>query len=170
MKAAIYCRVSTTKQEADNQLLQLRNFAQRSNWETYKEYVDICSGAKDSRPQFDQLFQDAHKKLFDVVLFWSLDRFSRSGTLYTLQKLQELTNLGIDYDSYQEQYLRTSGQFKDVVISIMATLAKAERDRISERTKAGLARARQKGHLKGRGTDKKKRLRRWFRKPNDRFI
>ena len=164
-QTAIYVRVSTEKQEAENQLLQLREFAKRSGWQIYKEYVDIISGTRDSRPQFDLMFAEAHKKQFDVVLFWALDRFSRSGTLYTLQKLTELTNLGIDYESYQEQYLRTSGQFKDVVISIMATLAKAERDRISERTKAGLARARKQGRLKPRGKDKKKRLRKYWRKP-----
>ena len=165
-QVAIYVRVSTDKQEADNQVAPLREFALRSEWSIYKEYVDIASGSKDSRPGFDLLFHDAHKKRFDVVLFWALDRFSRSGTLYTLQKLTELTNLGIDYESYQEQYLRTSGQFRDVVISIMATLAKSERDRISERTKAGLARSKkQKGRLKPRGKDKKKRVRKYWRKP-----
>lgn len=149
-KCAIYVRVSTEKQEAENQLIALREYAARSGWEIFKEYVDIISGKERSRPAFDQLFQDAHKLLFDVVLFWDLSRFSRSGTLFTLQKLQELQGLGIDYISYQEQYITTLGPFKDVLISIMATLAKLERERISERTKAGLERARKQGKKIGR--------------------
>lgn len=138
VKVAIYARVSTDKQELDNQLEQLRHFADALNWNIYKEYTDIIKGSKDSRPEWDQMFSDAHKKLFDIVLFWSFDRFSRSGTLYTLQKLHELELLNIGYRSYQEQYIDSVGMFKDTVISIFATIAKAERERISERTKAGL--------------------------------
>ena len=76
-----------------------------------------------------------------MVLFWALDRFSREGTLATLQHLQKLSRYGVDWRSYQESYLDSCGPFKDVVISLMATLAKQERLRISERTKAGLQRA-----------------------------
>ncbi len=150
MKAAIYCRVSTDKQEADNQLLQLREYCKKSNYKIYKEYVDIISGKELSRPGYDKMFKDAHKKLFKIVLFWDLSRFSRSGTLFTLQKLKEIENLGIEWESYQEQYFRTSGQFKDVLLSIMATLAKIEREKISERTKAGLERAKAEGKQIGR--------------------
>src|SRR4030042_2947879 len=148
--AAIYVRVSTDKQECENQLLQLRTYAKKSSFKIYKEYVYIISGKEDKRPSWDELFQDAHKKLFDIVLFWDLSRFSRSGTLYTLQKLQELENLRIGYISYQEPYLNTVGQFKEVVISILSTVAKIERLQISDRTKAGLERARKNGVKLGR--------------------
>jgi len=150
MKVAIYVRVSTTKQELDNQLLQLRDYCKKSEWVIYEEYKDIISGKEDKRPRYDDMFNDAHKKLFDVVLFWALDRFSRSGTLFTLQKLKELDNLGIKWHSYQESYFSSIGEFKDVVISIMATLAKIERQKISERTKAGLQRAQAEGKHIGR--------------------
>jgi DNA invertase Pin-like site-specific DNA recombinase len=138
MKVAIYVRVSTNKQDIDNQIGVLEEFCKKSEWEIYKIYWDITSGSKDSRPMWDEMFRDAHKKLFDVVLFWSYDRFSRSGTLFTLQKLHELELLGIGYKSYQEQYIDSVGMFKDTVISILATIAKAERERVSERTKMGL--------------------------------
>jgi DNA invertase Pin-like site-specific DNA recombinase len=144
MKSAIYCRVSTSKQELENQLIQLREYCQKSNWNVYKEYNDIISGGISSRPSFDELFVDAHKKLFDIVLFWDLSRFSRSGTLYTLQKLKELDNLGIKWHSYQEPYFSTMGDFKDVIISIMSTIAKIEREKISDRTKSGLQRTKKK--------------------------
>jgi DNA invertase Pin-like site-specific DNA recombinase len=150
MKTAIYVRVSTDKQEVDNQLLQLRDYCKKSNYEIYKEYVDIISGKEKSRPGYDKMFEDAHKKLFDLVLFWDLSRFSRAGTLHTLQKLKEFENLGIDWESYQERYLKSIGQFKDVVLSILSTLAKIEREKIGERTKAGLERARKEGKIIGR--------------------
>jgi len=150
MNVAIYVRVSTKGQELDNQLLQLREYCKKSDWNIYHEYCDIISGKEDKRPDYDEMFNDARKKLFDLVLFWDLSRFSRSGTLFTLQKLKELENLGIDWHSYQDQYLSSVGEFRDVVISIMATLAKIEREKISERTKAGLARAKSKGVKLGR--------------------
>jgi len=154
LKAALYCRVSTDKQEAENQLLQLREYCQKQNYEIFKEYVDIISGKEESRPSYDEMFIDAHKLKFDTLIFWDLSRFSRSGTLYTLQKLKELENLKISWQSYQEPYFNTAGQFKDVLLSIMATLAKIERERISNRTKAGLALAQNVGK---RGKDHKPR-------------
>jgi DNA invertase Pin-like site-specific DNA recombinase len=118
----------------------------------FHEYVDIISGKENKRPNWDQLFLDAHKKKFEIVLFWDLSRFSRSGTLYTLQKLRELENFNIGYISYQEPYLNTVGQFKDVVISILSTIAKIERKQISERAKVGLERAKQNGVILGRSS------------------
>ena len=123
MKAVIYVRVSTDKQEAENQLGQLRPFCKRADYEIVEEYVDVLSGQSDNRPGFNQMFKDAHKRKFDLIVFWALDRFSRSGTLYTLQKLQELENLGIGWESYQEQHFRSTGPFKDMLISILATVA-----------------------------------------------
>lgn len=160
---ALYVRVSTDKQEAENQVIQLKEFCNRSNYAIKEIYIDIVSGKEESRPQFDKLFLDAHKKLFSGVVFWDLSRFSRSGTLYTLQKLKELDNLNIFWQSYQEAYFNSAGQFKDVLISILATLAKLEREKISERTKAGLERARRQGSPIGkRGKDKKPRRRRGY--------
>jgi len=150
MKVAIYVRISTRKQELNNQLRQLRNYCEKSDWIIFKEYCDIISGKEDSRPEYDKMFSDARRKVFDVVLFWDLSRFSRSGTLFTLQKLRELDNLGINWHSFQEPYFSSIGEFKDVVISIMATLAKIEREKISERTKAGMERAKDEGKKVGR--------------------
>ena len=150
MKVAIYVRVSTDKQESENQLIELREYCRSYNYQIFNEYIDIISGKEDKRPNWDQLFLDAHRKKFDIVLFWDLSRFSRSGTLFTLQKLRELENIDIGYISYRETYLNTVGQFKDVVISILSTVAKIEREQISERTKAGLKRAKLNGVVLGR--------------------
>ena len=153
-KIALYIRVSTTKQDALNQVVTLKEYCAKSNYEIFNEYIDVISGKEERRPAYDLMFQHAHKKYFDIVLFWDLSRFSRAGTLFTLQKLKELENLGIDWESYQEPYFKSVGQFKDVVLSVIATVAKIEREKISERTKAGLRRAKNVGK---RGKDKKPR-------------
>jgi len=68
----------------------------------------------------------------------------------TLQHLQRLTEYGVGYRSFTEQYLDSCGLFRDAVISILASVAKQERVRLSERTVAGLERAKAKGRVGGR--------------------
>jgi DNA invertase Pin-like site-specific DNA recombinase len=148
--AVLYVRVSTGKQDAENQLLALRPYAEKSGYVIGREYLDVVSGAEDNRPAFNQLFKDAHQRQFDVLIFWALDRFSRSGMAFTVQKLQELNKLGIGWDSFQEPYIKTIGPFGDVVLVLMATLARVERERLSERTKAGIARKMLTGWRPGR--------------------
>jgi len=155
MKAVLYVRVSTGKQEAENQLIQLKNYCNNKGYDIIHEFVDIISGKETSRPEYDKMFKAAHKRLFDIVIFWDISRFSRAGTLHTLQKLNELEKAGVKWHSYQDQYLSSVGEFKDVVISIMSTLAKIERQKISERTKAGLERAKLQGKRLGRPSGKK---------------
>jgi DNA invertase Pin-like site-specific DNA recombinase len=152
MKVAIYARVSTkTKgQDVENQLMVLRDYCLKMDYTIYNVYSDQESGSTSNRPAFNQLFIDASKRKFDLLLFWSLDRFSREGTRKTIFLLQQLDDYGILYKSYSEQYLDSSGIFKDVIISILATLAKQERIRLSERVKLGLEKARTNGRVGGR--------------------
>ena len=150
MKTAIYCRVSTDKQDTENQASQLREFAAKQGWEIVREYTDYESGSKSDRAQFQQMFADASKRKFDLVLFWALDRLSREGVLETLQHLNRLTSYGVGFRSYTEQFFDSCGIFREAVIAIMATLAKQERIKRAERTRAGLAIARAKGKTLGR--------------------
>lgn len=152
-RIAIYSRVSTKDkgQDTENQLRQLRDFcSKQESWTIAREYIDRVSGKHGDREQFQDMFSAASRREFDVVLFWALDRFSREGVYTTLQHLQRLTSYGVGYRSFPEQYLDSCGLFKDAVISILATIAKQERIRLSERTIAGLERARAKGHIPGR--------------------
>lgn len=150
MRIAVYCRVSTTKQDNENQLQQLHEFAAKQDWQIFDDYVDQESGSTADRPEFQRMFADASKRRFDLVLFWALDRLSREGVLETLQHLNRLTSCGVGYKSFTEQYFDSCGIFKDAVISILATIAKQERVRRAERTRAGLALARAKGRTLGR--------------------
>ena len=76
-----------------------------------------------------------------MVLFWSLDRFSREGLTETLNHLQRLTAAGMQFKSFTEQYLDSTGVFRDAIIGFLAAIAKQERIRFSERIKAGQARS-----------------------------
>jgi DNA invertase Pin-like site-specific DNA recombinase len=152
MRIALYGRVSKDdgKMDVENQFGELREFCKRSGWKVEREYIDRVSGWKADRPEFQKLFADATKRKFDIVLFWALDRFSREGTLATLQHLEKLSSYHVGWRSYQEPYFDSCGPLKDVVVSLMATLASQERIRISDRTKAGLNRARRQGKRLGR--------------------
>ena len=152
MRVALYARVSTRdKQDTMNQLAQLRQFvATQHGWHVAHEYIDRASGKRSDREQFTQMFQDASQRRFDLVLFWSLDRFSREGVRETLNYLTRLDAVGVGFRSYTEQYLDSCGLFKDAVLAILATIAKQERVRLSERVRAGLARARREGRVGGR--------------------
>jgi DNA invertase Pin-like site-specific DNA recombinase len=152
MNIALYARVSTKDkgQDTENQLAQLRTFAATQGWTVAHEYVDRATGKHSDREQFQKMFTDASQRRFDLVLFWSLDRFSREGVLETLNHLQRLTQYGVGYRSFTEQYLDSCGIFKDAVLSILATIAKQERIRLSERVHAGLAKARRAGRIGGR--------------------
>ncbi len=155
MRIALYARVSTRDrgQDYENQLRELRDFVARKasdGWVLAQEYTDRVSGKTDKRPAFQRIFEDASRKQFDMVVFWSLDRFSREGVLETLQHLQKLTSYGVEWWSYREEYLRSVGVFRDAVLAILAAIAKQERVRLSERVQAGLSRARAQGKVLGR--------------------
>lgn len=151
MRVAIYTRVSgkSNRQDAANQSHQLMEYCQRQGWE-YVENTDPMTGTRADRAAFMAMFEDARLKRFDVVLFWALDRFSREGTLQTLHYLQRLDGYGIRWKSYTEQYLDSTGMFRDAVIAILATIAKQEHARLSERVVAGLRRAKREGKVLGR--------------------
>jgi DNA invertase Pin-like site-specific DNA recombinase len=154
MRVAIFCRVSTKDrgQDTDNQLRQLEAFAAKQGWTVVKTYEEHASGRKGERERevLGQVFADAARRKWDCLLFWSLDRLTRRGAYVTMQYLSRLSELGVAYRSFSEEYISTMGVFGDVIVSLLATLARQEAIRISERTKAGLERARAQGRVGGR--------------------
>jgi DNA invertase Pin-like site-specific DNA recombinase len=146
-KVALYARVSTKdgRQDTENQLIALREFCEKQRWKIVGEYVDHETGGTSKRPHFQRMFADARARKFDLVLFWSLDRLSREGVSATLGHLERLTSYGVAWRSHTEEYLDSCGIFRDAVLSILATIAKQERIRRSERASAAIARLRRQG-------------------------
>lgn len=103
-KAALYLRISTRdgRQTESNQRRQLESFCQKEGYEVSGEFVDHESGRKGRRERsaFDAMFEAAEGREFDLLIFWSLDRFSREGIRKTIHYLQQLEGLGIRFRSY----------------------------------------------------------------------
>jgi DNA invertase Pin-like site-specific DNA recombinase len=153
MRIAIYARVSTDDkgQDPENQLRELRQWCASAGHTVAHEYVDQESGRKANRKQFTALFEDASRRKFDCVLFWALDRFSREGMVPTILHLQRLASYGVAFHSYSEAHLATDNELvRNILLALLASLAKVEAQKISERTKAGMARAKAQGKRIGR--------------------
>lgn len=155
MRVAIYARVSTADkgQDPENQLRELRAWCASCGHRIAREYVEHESGRKgaDKRKQLAALFDDAAKRKFDLLLFWALDRFSREGMAQTITHLQRLTSYGISFHSYTEPHLATDNELvRNILLALLSSLAKVEAQKISDRTRAGMARAKAKGTKIGR--------------------
>jgi len=151
MRCAIYARVSTKdgRQDTENQLAQLRRYVEVSGW-TSVEFIDHETGKHSERAGFVKLFAAASRREFDVVLVWALDRFSREGIAQTFAHVDKLASYKVMFESLTEPQFRNTGPTGELMMAIAAWIAKQERIRISDRTKAGLATARAKGRCGGR--------------------
>ena len=161
MNVALYVRVSTTEQDTDNQLLQLQGLAQRRGWTVariYKVEASAWKGAQE--PTLQEAYKDARAGHWEVLACWSLDRLSREGPLATLQIVDRLGKAGAQVVSLQEPWVEASGEMRDLLLALTGWVARMESQRRSERTLAGLERAKLAGKQLGRpagAADKKKR-------------
>lgn len=104
-RIALYARVSTLDkgQDPQTQLHQLREYAQRRNFEIMGEFIDYASGTSQDRTQYKLMMEAARKRKIDVVLVWRYDRFARS-TQALVNALKEFQSTGIDFISYPGKY------------------------------------------------------------------
>jgi len=162
MKTALYLRVSTTEQDTTNQLLTLEDYAKRRGFEVYRIYSEAETAWKNGhQAELAKLLDDAQRGKFQVVLVWALDRLSREGALAILSLVDRLKRHGVRVISVQEPWTEAPGELADILYAITGWVARMESQRRSERTKAGLERARRNGKPIGkRGPDKRKRRRR----------
>ena len=149
MRPAIYARVSTKDQSCEMQMRDLRAYCAARGFTITREYIDIAqSGAKDSRPQLNELMADARKRKFDSILVWRFDRFANS-TKHLLLALEEFRSLGVQFISYQEN-IDTSSPLGQALFTIVSAVAQLERDLIRERVGAGIRHAQACGKQLGR--------------------
>lgn len=140
-------------QDPDNQLLVLKEEIERACEDLIDVYVDLESGTRGRRERtdFERMFRDAERRRFNLLRFWALDRFSREGIRKTISYLQWLDHLGVRFKSHTEPYLNTDNELiAHIVLGVTSYYAQLEAQRISDRTKAGLARARASGKVIGR--------------------
>jgi len=159
--AAIYIRVSTTEQTYDNQKPAIERFAQSRGYRIVAEYAEEASAWKAGhQKELGRLIRDADNREFEILLVWALDRLSREGALKILVIVKKLRDLGIKVISMSEPWTEAPSEVEDILYALMGWVAQSESRRISERTKAGIARKKAGGGSVGRklgSKDKKKR-------------
>lgn len=148
-KVAIYARVSTTDQTAENQVLDLRKYCTARGWKIAEEFTDTgISGSKEDRPALKRLMDAVRKGRVDSVLVWRFDRFARS-VPHLVGALQEFRECNVGFTSYQEGIDTATPQGK-MVFTFLAAIAEFELNILSERIKAGHRRTREQGTHIGR--------------------
>lgn len=141
LRAAIYARTSSTTREQgrslDSQVKRSLDHCETLGWDVTFVYRDeAISGADTDRPMFQQMIEMAKRGGFDVVVFWKLDRFSRS-LMHAVQLEAELRESDVYLYSVTEQIDTTSatGRFN---FRNLASAAEFERDMIKQRTQLGM--------------------------------
>lgn len=154
MRAALYARISTKdgRQFAENQVTEIRTYCDRQGWKVVKEYIDHATGSKgiSVRDQLALLMEDAHRRRFDIVVVFALDRFTREGVLKAFQYIERLQAANVEFRSVTEEHFQTSGPAGELFMAVSAWMAKQERAQLQKRIMAGLDRARAAGKTLGR--------------------
>jgi DNA invertase Pin-like site-specific DNA recombinase len=141
--------VSTSDQTCQNQLDELRQYAAARGWSITQEYLDEgVSGTKESRPALDALLKDAKRRKFDALLVWSLDRVGRS-LRHLLTVIDEFQGLNVAFVALRDGLDLTTAAGR-LQMAVLGALSQFERDRLRERTIAGLRRAKAEGKRLGR--------------------
>ena len=148
-KIAIYARVSTNDQNVSTQLLLLREYCQRMNYDLVGEYVDNGFSGKDNkRPEFEGLLADMRAGKFECIVCYKLDRIGRS-LKHLLNLFEEFQNRKIGFISLS-QNIDTNTPEGRMFLKMLMVLAEYERELIVSRTIEGVNRARKQGKTLGR--------------------
>lgn len=165
-RVAIYSRVSTSdgKQTIENQLRDLRQAADRMDWQIVSTFTDEgISGAKgrDKRPGLDALMKGIARKDFDLVMSWSVCRLGRS-LQHLVGLLSELDARGVDLYLHV-QSIDTSTPSGRALFGMLSVFSEYERAMISERVKSGLARSQKRSGRPPLDWHKKQKVERLLR-------
>jgi DNA invertase Pin-like site-specific DNA recombinase len=151
MRVAVYARVSTVSQTADNQIQELERISSLRGWNIVATYRDEgISGAKgrDGRPALDALLKGATRREFDLIAVWSIDRLGRS-LQHLVTTVNDLHTQGVQL-YFHQQAIDTTTPSGKLMFGVFSSFAEFERDLIRERIKLGVERARKEGKKLGR--------------------
>lgn len=177
VKVAIYARVSTSErkkrrkrdgaedpaQNPETQLRACRIEAEKRGWVVHDEYIDRTSGLNPHKPEQKRALMDGARNRFSYLIVFKIDRLTREGIKATLDTLEKFEGYGVKVISVTEPYLSSDAPMAELVRAVLAWAAQFESERISERTKAGMERARAEGAQIGRprATPEGSRTTRW---------
>ena len=148
MKVALYARVSMAlRQTPENQLNELRAWADRAKVEVDGEYVDETT-SRDTRPKKELLLRKLRMKEIDGVVFWAFDRWGRT-MVEMASDIAEFSEMGWTMVSLKEGFDLSTPAGR-LLAHLLASMNNFERDMIHERVMSGLARAKAQGKIGGR--------------------
>lgn len=151
MRAAIWLRVSTDHQQADNQLPAVEQLCQHHGLDVVKRYIlsDVSAYNGAHKATLKAMLDDAYKGEFDVLVTWALDRLTREGIEELLKLIRQLRERHVTLMSVQEPWCNGSDATTELLVAVGAWVAQQESARRSERIKAGLARRKAEGKQVG---------------------
>ncbi|MBU1067085.1 recombinase family protein [Patescibacteria group bacterium] len=164
-RAAIYARVSTEERTDQNQVDVLEKWAADRGWAVTDIYRDVGSAWQNAdQKELRRLLEDCRLGKVQMVVIWDLSRFTRRGVFETLQMVRRFADLKVDIASYQDSWLESMQipGVRDFLIGFLGYVNSEYSRQLSERTKAGMERARSEGKQIGRPRgrkDSKKRAR-----------
>ena len=158
-RVVLYARTSMSDQNSETQLMALKDYCSRMNYQIADEYIDDGFSGKDAnRPQFERLLGNVRANRVDCVLVYKLDRIGRS-LKHLLNLFEEFKNQGVEFVSLT-QNINTNTPEGKMFWQMLGVFAEYERELIVARTNSGLARARRQGKTLGRPNGSKDRKRR----------
>ena len=153
LKAAIYVRVSTREQaehgySIQEQISACRKHCEDKGWKVIRLYIERgVSGKNLRRPKIQQLLYHAERQRFDVIVFWRLDRLTRS-LLDACELVEVFTDMDIKISCVSEPFDTTTANGR-LMFQIKGALAEHERRLTLERSKIGIRARAREGKWKG---------------------
>lgn len=164
-RVAVYLRVSTDRQNADNQIPDVEAYLATMPGAVVTWYRENESAYHGNQHELARLKKDIQngKAKYDTVVCWAFDRLTRGGSVELIKLYYFFARFGVKVISVKEEWSNVPADFVPVMLSFFGYLAQMESKRRSERIKAGVARkAKEENWTPGRqpGAKDKKRRRR----------
>ena len=153
-KVAIYCRVSTALQikevggSLETQEIRCRKWCVEKGYTVSNVYKDVASGSSLKRSKIQEMFNDAEKGEFDLIVITKMDRFTRSLQDF-FTKLRDLENWKVAIAAIDQPELSTEGPTGKLLRAVILAIAEFERDLIRQRTSEGVRAKIARGEWKG---------------------
>jgi len=151
MKVAIYARISTEEQNELNQVNMLEQYAIKRGWDITGTYTDVGSAFQHAdQKELKRLMDECQRKHYERILVYDVSRLTRKGPLELMLLLKQFADKGAPIHSFLDSALNVPNEFQPVLVAIYGMMAKTFSTQLSERTKAGMDRARAAGKHLGR--------------------
>ena len=149
MRVVKYQRVSTSKQDYENQTKALDKQIELLGWDCVGEYKEVVSGVKDTRPQLQKMIEDARLRKFDRVIVFALDRLGRK-IVQVVNTIHSLEERGVHLFVVKESVDTSNSQGK-IFANFISIFSQLERDMMISRQKEAIDRIRTNGGKWGKG-------------------